>query len=137
MLKRAGVLLMVAGTGAVLGGCLERRMTITSEPPGATVRVNDVEVGRTPVAASFVYFGKYQVELEHEGYEPMRTKAKASTPIYEYPPIDLLASALPMNITSEVKWHFVMQPDAMKQQPQEQADAALLQRAAELRKQVQ
>lgn len=112
-------------------------MTITSEPPGATATVNGVEVGRTPVSASFVYFGKYQVELEREGYEPLRASAKATTPIYECPPVDLIASALPMNITSNVNWHFVMEPEKSERPSKEAAREALLQRAGELRKQVQ
>ncbi|HYE63840.1 MAG TPA: PEGA domain-containing protein [Phycisphaerales bacterium] len=137
MLKRAGLLLLIVGFGLGAGGCLERRMTITSEPPGATATVNGVEVGRTPVSASFVYFGKYQVELERDGYEPLRTEAKATTPLYEYPPIDLLASAVPLNITSNVNWHFVMEPEKSARGSTEATDAALLERARELRKQVQ
>jgi hypothetical protein len=140
MLKRVGTVLVLAcaaGTLASMCGCLERRMTITSDPPGASVTVNDVEVGRTPVTASFVYFGTYQVELEREGYEPVRAKAKARTPVYEYPPIDLLASAFPANITSNVKFHYVLEPENSKRQSEQEADAALVQRAHELRKQVQ
>jgi len=125
---------VAVGAVGALSGCLERRMTITSEPPGASVTVNDVEVGRTPVTASFVYFGTYEVQLEREGYQPIRTKAHASTPVYEYPPIDLLASAIPANIVSDVKFHYVLEP---QERPSEQAEAALVERAQALRKQVQ
>jgi hypothetical protein len=137
MLKRVGTVLVLACAMGAMTGCLERRMTITSDPPGATVTVNDVEVGRTPVTASFVYFGTYQVELEREGYEPVRAKAKASTPVYEYPPIDLVVSAFPANITSNVKFHYVLEPENAKRQTEQESDAALVQRAHELRKQVQ
>jgi hypothetical protein len=134
---RIGLILAGLGITATLGGCLERRMTITSQPPGATVTVNDVEIGRTPVTASFVYFGKYDVQLEREGYQPLRVKAKASTPIYEYPPIDLLASAFPMIIRSDVRFHYVLEPQNSTGQAREEAERSLVERAHAFRKQVQ
>ena len=33
---------------ATAGGCVERRMTIRSNPPGALVYVDDYEIGITP-----------------------------------------------------------------------------------------
>ena len=40
-------MLILAGLCLTAGGCLERQMTITSQPEGALVYVSDVEVGRT------------------------------------------------------------------------------------------
>ena len=61
---------------------VERRVSITSEPSNAVVYVNDVEVGRTPVDADFTYYGSYDVRIDNEGFEPLRTKAVARAPIY-------------------------------------------------------
>jgi hypothetical protein len=116
-----------------LPGCLERRMTITSEPPGATAVVNGVEIGRTPVSASFVYYGKYDVELQREGYETLRTAARAVTPIYEYPPVDLLASAVPVDISNEVRWHYRLRPELSVSLPRAELERGLKERAAAMR----
>ena len=38
-------------------GCVERRLTIRSNPPGALVYVDDYTIGVTPVSTSFIYYG--------------------------------------------------------------------------------
>jgi hypothetical protein len=117
----------------LLPGCLERRLTITSEPPGATATVNGVEIGRTPVSASFLYYGDYDIELQRQGSEPLRARATASAPLYEYPPIDLLASAIPATISSHIKWHYKLEPELSQTQPRPALEQALRERAAALR----
>ena len=95
---------------AVLPGCLERKITVVSEPPGATVWLNDVEVGRTPCTTGFMYYGEYDVRLQKEGFEPVSTHKSARTPLWEIPPIDLAATALPVTITRDVQWRFDLDP---------------------------
>ncbi|MBS0195881.1 MAG: PEGA domain-containing protein [Planctomycetes bacterium] len=129
---KSSAILMV-GAALLLGGCLERRVSITSEPPGALVTANDVELGRTPLEADFTYYGTYDVRVEKEGYEPLRTKAKAQSPIYEYPPIDLVATAIPANIEKVTTWHFKLEPRSTDQAGME---AGALERAKALREQV-
>lgn len=114
-------------------GCLDRTLLITSDPPGASVTVNDVEVGRTPVEASFTYYGTYDVLLTLEGHEPLRTKATARAPAYEYPPLDLAAEALPARIQSRVKWHFTLQPSPEMSAPTTKVEADVAERARALR----
>jgi hypothetical protein len=52
-----------------LSGCVERRYTIRTNPPGALVKVNDEEIGATPAARSFTYYGDRKVQLMLDGYE--------------------------------------------------------------------
>ena len=118
--------------GWVLPGCLSRRVSITSEPSGATVWMNDVEVGRTPVEAQFLYYGTYDVKVELDGFEPLRTRARARTPIYEYPPLDLAANAVP-GAESVVKWHFTLTPAMERTLTKEALEAGMLERAKALR----
>lgn len=122
---------MLAGAAmaAVLPGCLERRLNITSEPPGALVWVNDVELGRTPVEADFTFYGEYDVRVQLEGYEPIRRQMTASQPMYEYPPFDLVAGALPVDFENVVKWHFDLQPSLENTQTPEEFEKGLLERA--------
>jgi hypothetical protein len=126
---------MVASVLA-LGGCLERRIHITSEPAGAMVWLNDVEVGRTPCETAFTYFGDYDVRVRLEGYEPLVERKKARQPVYEYPPMDLVATALPAKIETEIKWHFVLSKTLESTQNKDTFEADLIQRARELRGQV-
>jgi len=128
---------VLAGSAAVammltLGGCLKRTIHITSEPEGALVWLNDVEVGRTPLETDFTFYGEYAVRLRKEGYEPIVTTRKAKLPAYEWPVVDLAAEAWPQQITNDVRWHFDMLP-AAERTDAEAAREAVLQRAAETR----
>ncbi len=127
---RVGAMAVLACT---LGGCLERKLQITSEPAGALCWVNDREVGVTPLELEFTYYGTYEVRLKKEGFEPLVTKARASQPVYEYPPLDLMATVVPAKIETEVKWHFVMEASKEMTQPKDEFETDLLKRAMELR----
>jgi hypothetical protein len=114
------------------GGCLKRTIAVTTEPPGALVWLNDVEIGRTPVETDFTYYGVYDVRVRREGYEPIATKMKANTPIYEQPGLDLVAEALPTRTHTVIRWHFDLAPVA-EAGDRAGAEKALIERAAELR----
>lgn len=119
--------------GVVLGGCVERRLSITTEPTGATVWVNDTRVGLSPVETTFLYHGEYDVRVELDGYEPLMVGAEAVAPWWEYPPIDLIAEALPFTVLNEQSWHFELAPSLERQQGQSEFEAGLLERATEMR----
>jgi hypothetical protein len=95
---------------AVASGCVERMISITSEPPGALVWLNDREVGRTPVDVEFLTYGTYDVRVQLEGYEPLATSGDADVPWWEFPPLDLLAAAAPFTFRSHVRWHYDLEP---------------------------
>lgn len=90
-------------------GCVERTIKITSEPEGALVYLNDEEVGRTPVAVPFTFYGTYDVRLEAEGFEPLSTQQRAVAPWWEAPGPDLFAETVPHNKV-DLNWHFDMKP---------------------------
>ncbi|MEM9166765.1 MAG: PEGA domain-containing protein [Planctomycetota bacterium] len=118
----------------LLTGCLERTITITSEPPGALVHLNDVELGRTPVTTEFRYFGVYDVRLAREGYEPVATARETGVPIWEYPGIDLLAILAPWRVQTSIEWEFALQPEPTPGTTEAQAmEDALLERATSLK----
>lgn len=112
-------------------GCVQRTITVTSEPSGALVHLNDEEVGRTPVTVPFTWYGTYDVRLERQGYAPLWTQAEAAAPWWEYPGPDLFAEAVP-GAKSRIAWHFELE----KQTPADEVDTdALIERADELREQ--
>lgn len=123
---------LLALLATLAGGCLSRKVSITSEPRGATVWMNDVEIGRTPVEAEFAYYGTYDLLLQLEGHEPLRTRASARAPIYEYPPFDLAANAVP-GAESVVRWHFTLTPSLESTLSKEQLERGMIERARALR----
>ncbi|GAB4186152.1 MAG: hypothetical protein Kow00105_00580 [Phycisphaeraceae bacterium] len=119
-MKRTALLLLVSASLFTVG-CVQRTISITSEPPGALVYLNDQEVGRTPVTVPFTFYGVYDVRLEAEGYQPLWTQKRAVAPWWETPGIDLFAEAVPDGKV-ELQWHFQMEP----QPPAEEVDADVL-----------
>ncbi len=75
-------------------GCVRRRLTVRSDPPGATVYVDDQEIGETPVSTAFTYYGTRKVQLVKDGYETLTVKQKFKAPWYQIPPIDFFAENL-------------------------------------------
>jgi hypothetical protein len=127
-----GILLAPAG----LAGCLSRTMVITSTPPGATVYLNDLEVGRTPVEVEFEWYGVYDVRLRLEGCEPLVTSRQAHAPLHELPGIDFFTTLAPVRFRHRVHWHFDLTPALERSLDPADLEAALLQRARDARGQV-
>ena len=69
-------------------GCVQRRMMIRSNPPGALVYVDDYEIGTTPVSHNFTYYGTRKIRLVKDGYETLTLMQPIPTPWYEIPPLD-------------------------------------------------
>jgi hypothetical protein len=86
-----------------LPGCLKRTIYVTSEPPGALVWLNDVEVGRTPLETDFTFYGEYSVRLRKPGFEPIVTTRHATLPAYEWPVVDLATEAWPQQISTDIR----------------------------------
>lgn len=107
-------------------GCVERTISISSQPAGALVYLNDEEVGRTPVSVPFTFYGVYDVRLEKEGYKPLLTQQAANAPLWENPGPDLVHEMIP-GAKVNIKWAFTLEPYT------EPDVDALLGRAAQMR----
>ncbi|MHC4510118.1 MAG: PEGA domain-containing protein, partial [Planctomycetota bacterium] len=85
-------LLFLAGTGLTVSvflcGCVERKLTINTEPQGALVTLNDEEIGESPVTVGFNWYGDYCVRLSKEGYETLNTHRELEGPWYDDLPFD-------------------------------------------------
>lgn len=106
--KFTAIAALVVLTQLVVGCGTTRTITVTSEPSGALVYLNDEEVGRTPVTVPFQFYGTYDVRLEAEGYKPLWTTHEAAAPFWEYPGPDLVGEAL--GGKSELHWNFILEP---------------------------
>lgn len=116
-----------------LPGCVDRKIRITSEPPGARVWLNDIEIGTTPAEADFRFYGRYDVRLEKPGYEPCSTDAKANAPVWQYPGIDIAADLIPLRFDDVVEWHFELEPALESTTDPDTLRTDLIDRARELR----
>jgi hypothetical protein len=96
-MKRAARLCVAVLCLAVAAGCVERRMTIISDPPGAIAIVNGHEIGPTPAEVPsnlFVYYGVYEIRLLKDGYDPLLVHQQVDPPWYEYFPLDFFSENL-------------------------------------------
>ena len=80
--------------GLAAGGCVERRMIVRTNPPGALVYIDDHEVGLSPVAVSPIYYGSRKIRLVKDGCETLTLIQSVSAPWYEIPPLDFFAENL-------------------------------------------
>ena len=87
-------------------GCVEQKMTITSEPSGALVYVSEQEVGHTPVTVPWTWVGDYAITLRMEGYQTLKTHADLKPTTYEVPPVDFFAELLPYTFRDQRYVHF-------------------------------
>jgi hypothetical protein len=93
-----------------LGGCVQRTLTVKSDPPEALLFLNGTEVGRTPFVHDFVWYGTYDVQLRHEGYETLKTRGKLIAPWWQWPPFDLVAELMPIRMKDHQSLSYTMQP---------------------------
>jgi hypothetical protein len=115
--------IVVSGTG-----CVQRRMTVRSNPPGAMVYIDDYPIGITPVSTDFTYYGTRKVRLVKDGYETLTVYQPVKTPWYDYFGIDFFTENLwPGEIRDERAYEYQMVPTV--QVPPEQ----LISRAEQLR----
>ena len=122
------VLLLATITAIASPGCVRRRMTIRTNPPGALVFVDDIEVGTTPVSPEFTYYGTRKIQVFKDGYETQTIKQAFRAPWYEWPVLEFFSENLwPGELDDEHVVNLQLQP-----QPIVPADR-LLGRAQQLR----
>lgn len=76
------------------GGCVRRRMTVRTNPPGATVSVDNQVIGTSPAAASFTYYGTREFRIEKDGFRTETIRRRLNPPWYEFPGIDFISETL-------------------------------------------
>jgi len=107
------VALLTACAVVMAAGCVQRRMTIRSNPPGALVYVDDYQLGTTPVSHDFVYYGTRKIRLVKDGYETLTVRQPFPVPWYEIFPLDFVTENLiPWEVRDERVVDLAMQPAA-------------------------
>jgi hypothetical protein len=104
-------LLVAAVVVASQLGCVRRRMTIRSNPPGALVYVDNYEIGVTPCSTDFIYYGTREIKLVKDGYETLKVTERIWPPWYEYPVLEFISeNMVPAEIRDERLLAYNMQP---------------------------
>jgi hypothetical protein len=67
--KRAAVTLVFLAFTGLCSGCVERRYTVRTDPPGATIVVNGEEIGPSPASRNFYFYGNREITMILDGYE--------------------------------------------------------------------
>jgi hypothetical protein len=88
------VLVLLAAICLLSTGCVRRRLTIRTNPPGAQVFVDDQEIGTTPCSASFIYYGTRTITVMKDGYRTEKIFQRLNPPWYEIPPLDFVSENL-------------------------------------------
>ncbi|MCA9036217.1 MAG: PEGA domain-containing protein [Planctomycetaceae bacterium] len=95
-------------------GCVHRRFTVYSNPPGALVRVDGKDVGYTPASVDFTWYGTREIQLLKDGYETQTQMVSIPSPWYQKFPLDFLSDNFAgRHITDHRQFQFDLQPKRM------------------------
>ena len=109
--RRSNHLVVVAMAAVCLAaglpGCVHRRMTIRSDPPGALVLLDGEEHGYTPASIDFTYYGTREITLVKPGYETETILQRMKAPWYQRIPFDFFSdNLLPSRITNRHEFSY-------------------------------
>ena len=100
----------IAAISLNLCGCVHRRMTIHSNPPGAQVWIDGEKTGYTPTSVDFTYYGTREIKLMKDGYKTMTVLQKVTTPWYQLVPLDAISdNLLPFQVTNRHKFTYQLE----------------------------
>lgn len=107
-MKRSTPALLGIALLTLLTGCVERKLTVTSEPSNALVYLNGKELGRTPIETDFLWYGDYDVQVRKDGYETLKTHSQLTAPWWQWVPFDLVAELMPWHPTDRRSLHYTL-----------------------------
>lgn len=121
---------IVASIGST--GCVERRYTIRTEPPGALVVVNNEEIGTTPVSKSYVFYGDRDITVIADGYQTQRIIQPIDAPWWDNQFTEFFTENLiPATLRDEREFQYKLEPAVNP------SEGELVGRAEELRSRAQ
>ena len=107
---RFAPLVALAALGG-LTGCVERRYTIRTDPPGALVIANGEAIGTTPVSRSFTFYGDRSFRIIKEGYETKEIVQPIKAPWYDNLLTEFFTENLnPYTFRDEVEFNYKLEP---------------------------
>jgi hypothetical protein len=115
MVKSLSVRRLAACLGLVgatlFSGCVERRYTLRTDPPGALAIVNGEEIGPTPVSRSFWYYGDREITFLLDGFETKTVIQPIKAPWWDNLVTEFFTENLvPFNLRDEREFKFALTP---------------------------
>ena len=115
-----------------MSGCVSRRMTIRSDPPGALVQLDSERIGYTPTSVDFTYYATREITLSKPGFETLTIQQPVPSPWYQKPPFDFISdNFLFHHLTNRHEFMYRLRPKAYV------GEDELLERAGGIRTQSQ
>ncbi len=110
-------------------GCVRRRMTVRTNPVGATAYLDNKPIGKTPLTTGFTHYGDRKFTFVKEGYETRTVILPVRAPWYEWIGLDFVSEVL---LPGKLRDHKYYEVDMFPQQimPQD----ALIAQAEEMRR---
>jgi hypothetical protein len=109
-------------------GCVRRRLTVRTNPPGALAYLDNQVIGTTPVSTAFTYYGARDVRIEKDGFQTHVIRHRLDPPWYQIPPLDFITETL---LPKEIRDERVVDVTLTPELPQ--TNERIAQRADELR----
>ena len=104
---------------STLSGCVRRKMTVMSNPPGATVYLDGKEIGRTPFTTNFNHYSKREFRVVRQGYETKTELVSVRAPWYQWVGFDFVSEVLlPGKVTDHKTYEFDLQPERVVPSPE-------------------
>jgi len=97
------------------GGCTTRTLTITSEPSGAEVMLDNKMVGATPTTIPFRYGGANELVFWHKGFEPQVVHYDSERFFFDDAPMDFFTDLGPWHASDHQKLHVVLKKTTFKE----------------------
>jgi hypothetical protein len=93
-------------------GCVDRFISVRSDPPGASVLLDGEPAGRTPVEIPYTWYGTREVTLELRGYRSVTRMVPLPAPWWQYLPFDFITDVLlPFRIHDRTELLFLMEAE--------------------------
>ena len=100
---------LAAGFG--LTGCVERRYTIRTDPPGALIIANGEPIGISPVSKSFTFYGSRSIRIIKEGYETKDIVQPIKAPWFDNLATEFFTENLiPYTFRDDVEFNYKLDP---------------------------
>ncbi len=100
---------LAAGFG--LTGCVERRYTIRTDPPGALVIANGEPIGISPVSKSFTFYGDRSIRIIKEGYETKDLVQPIKAPWFDNLATEFFTENLiPYTFRDDIELNYKLEP---------------------------
>lgn len=91
--------------------CVQRYISVKSDPPNATVFIDGQKHGVTPTTVPFDFYGTREITLIKKGYHIATHLENIPTPFYQRFPLDFFVEFfVPIPITDQHNFFYTLKP---------------------------